>query len=694
MEKTKRNSLLTRLLAFVVMFGLCLGFGLNGSLVQTVYATGGEPNRAVKISEISIGGVTPNSTEGVTFANGVLTIESTFSGGYTEDDALYINVNITNGDKADLKVVINGGRRYVGIANEHGNLTIECHATVHAKELYAAENLTINGEGIFNIFPSSGGYFMVSKAERYSVAYAGEKISIEGKVVVQGSTDSYNTIQSVLCAKSIEINTRNKVQLSAALNTYGRYCAPVVFHSCGNANDLAGRLVIKKGALCLGKYYNTEDTQYNDKYGFVGYNDSQTGNIYSSSFDTENKAFTGYEIAESNKNLFVKARRVDFEQNGGQGDFVGYGYFLVNQEVTLPECPYTAPEGKHFAGWALGSKTATPLKQPGDTFTVEDNEFNYTSDYYGNYYNIYAIWEDNIPGLTGTVTVTGTLKFGETLTASVTETNNTGTLGYQWQRNGEDIEDATNSTYTLTAEDVGKTIKVVVTSSVETGSIYYQTTANIDKADGGVAPTGINATACTTADNNDGSITGVTTAMEYSADLVNWTDVAGTTITGLNNGTYYVRVKETATHKSSAPAPVTVNAYNAPVQYTITVNNGTANTVSATAGTTITLTANAPEEVYEFDKWTGVGVTFSDANSATTTFVMPAGDVTVTATYKLIPVITEPEIEPKPEVIETEPEKGLSAGAVVAIVVISLAVLGGGGFCVYYFVIRKKKLAK
>ena len=662
-----------------LIFALAMVVALTGLGVQnteqTAYATGGEPNRAVKLSEITIGGVTPNVTPGVTFANGVLTIDSNCTVGLTDNPALLINVNITNGDKADLKVVISGERRYIEVANEHGNLTIECNAIAHAQEIYAAENLTLNGEGMFDIHPSSDGYFLASSVTRYSVVYAGEKLSIEGNVFVQGNTNSANNVKSVLCAKSIEINTTSTVEPFAALNTNGWYCAPIVFHSCGNANDLAGRLVIKQGALCLGKYYNTEDTQYNDKCGFVGYSNAaesnhQTGNIYSSSyFDTNNKAFTGYEIAESNSKLVVKTRSVVFEQNGGTGGGVAsLGNLPVGKEVTLPECTYTAPEGKHFAGWALESKTATPLKQPGDTFVIEDNGYDYISEnYFANYYKVYAIWEDDAPvptftlapqdgtvyvgqtytvnwaiddtqtfwsiwpvdelgnttgvatrsgttettatlpakdtamsqryqlrvsyvdgqnyisefftvtwqeapeanALTGTVAISGTLKYGETLTASVTETNSTGTLGYQWQRNGENIESATNSTYTLTAEDVGKTIKVVVTSSVETGSIYYQTTANIDKADGSVAPTGINAIACTTADNNDGSITGVTTAMEYSADLVNWTDVAGTTITGLNNGTYYVRVKETATHKSSAPAPVTVNAY-APTTYTVT----------------------------------------------------------------------------------------------------------------------------
>ncbi|MBO4323131.1 MAG: InlB B-repeat-containing protein, partial [Clostridia bacterium] len=42
MEKTKRNWFLTGLLAMLMMFGLCLGFGLNNQ-VQTVHATDDEP---------------------------------------------------------------------------------------------------------------------------------------------------------------------------------------------------------------------------------------------------------------------------------------------------------------------------------------------------------------------------------------------------------------------------------------------------------------------------------------------------------------------------------------------------------------------------------------------------------------------------------------------------------------------------
>ena len=57
-------------------------------------------------------------------------------------------------------------------------------------------------------------------------------------------------------------------------------------------------------------------------------------------------------------------------------------------------------------------------------------------------------------------------------------------------------------------------------------------------------------------------------------------------------------------------------------------------------GTTVTLTANQAPAGHEFDKWIVTGVVVADANSATTTLVMPAGNVSAEATYKDIPVVT------------------------------------------------------
>ncbi len=70
-------------------------------------------------------------------------------------------------------------------------------------------------------------------------------------------------------------------------------------------------------------------------------------------------------------------------------------------------------------------------------------------------------------------------------------------------------------------------------------------------------------------------------------------------------------------------------------KYEVTVENGTAQPSQAFEGQAVKITANEPPDGKVFDKWTSDdGVTFVDANLATTTFRMFDKDVVVTATYK------------------------------------------------------------
>ena len=68
--------------------------------------------------------------------------------------------------------------------------------------------------------------------------------------------------------------------------------------------------------------------------------------------------------------------------------------------------------------------------------------------------------------------------------------------------------------------------------------------------------------------------------------------------------------------------------------YLISVTNGTASKTTASEGEKITLTANAAPTGKVFDKWVVTGATVADATKATTTFTMPAANVTAKATYK------------------------------------------------------------
>ena len=77
-------------------------------------------------------------------------------------------------------------------------------------------------------------------------------------------------------------------------------------------------------------------------------------------------------------------------------------------------------------------------------------------------------------------------------------------------------------------------------------------------------------------------------------------------------------------------------------EYTLTIVNG-AGGGEYTEGTSVTVTANAPEAGKRFKVWTGTdGLTFASgsAGTATATFPMPARDVNLTATYEDIPCHT------------------------------------------------------
>ena len=172
--------------------------------------------------------------------------------------------------------------------------------------------------------------------------------------------------------------------------------------------------------------------------------------------------------------------------------------------------------------------------------------------------------------LSGSVEITGELRFDETLSVDITgiETENPGELTYRWYRcnDGRGTGAALvgrGSTYTLTAADIGKYIKVTVTAENVVGILSDTTSGAVKKAVNDSTPhvTG-----------GDGVITGVNATMEYAdnSGFAGAKTCPNDSISGLAGGTYYVRYKETATHEASAAVTVTVLS-EAPIQ-TLTVN--------------------------------------------------------------------------------------------------------------------------
>lgn len=96
-----------------------------------------------------------------------------------------------------------------------------------------------------------------------------------------------------------------------------------------------------------------------------------------------------------------------------------------------------------------------------------------------NYKNFQSDWEEPAPPLNGTVTILGKPEVGATLMAMVSDDNNSGQLSYQWLADDEEIPGAVHSTYLVTETNVGKRLRVRVTSNVETGSLLSEPTEMI-----------------------------------------------------------------------------------------------------------------------------------------------------------------------------------------------------------------------
>ncbi len=203
-----------------------------------------------------------------------------------------------------------------------------------------------------------------------------------------------------------------------------------------------------------------------------------------------------------------------------------------------------------------------------------------------------------------------------------------------------------NSTKNVTADGVGK---CTIDSGLTAGSIEIvkkgDGTTTTDSGAQTIAITkaaapNASATDCTTSANDDGTLTGVTAAMEYrKSDDNTWTDGTGSDITGLVPGTYYVRVKATGTALASDNQELTVSAFTpAPdTQYvsqesegeTITVpvsgDDESVNVTVRVSGNTATITGADVEKVLEAEQVGTVTIDVSVLRESTSAVVIPSG---------------------------------------------------------------------
>lgn len=156
---------------------------------------------------------------------------------------------------------------------------------------------------------------------------------------------------------------------------------------------------------------------------------------------------------------------------------------------------------------------------------------------------------------------------------------------------------------------------------------------------------------------DEGTLTATITPDNASNKSINWessdtgvaTVDANGKVTAVSVGSTAITATAADGSGKSATCSVTVNAKPT---YTITAvvvpegagsvkvnDSGTSATVVESSEVTLTATAS---EGYRFTRWTSSnGGTIADASSASTTFTMPAGDVTVTAIFKKIPTASD-----------------------------------------------------
>lgn len=162
----------------------------------------------------------------------------------------------------------------------------------------------------------------------------------------------------------------------------------------------------------------------------------------------------------------------------------------------------------------------------------------------------------------------------ETPSATFTATgDNTGTLAdvtmdMSYSTDGGATWNAITAIRDMTAELSGVTAENdVQVKRLSDSALMNDSDPQVIDVTQAAAPSGLAGVACTTADQNDGKITGVNSAMEYklSSEAV-WKDVPGTELNGLSDGTYQVRVKATGAALASPAANVDVEAHTCDAQ--------------------------------------------------------------------------------------------------------------------------------
>lgn len=236
--------------------------------------------------------------------------------------------------------------------------------------------------------------------------------------------------------------------------------------------------------------------------------------------------------------------------------------------------------------------------------------------------------------LTGEVIITGNAVYGETLTAAYIK-GNAQKVEYGWYREGEEKPVSAENTYTITKDDIGKTLTVWVSDTDNFNGMKKATTAKVEKATQ-KAP----AKPELSVNENKISVTNPDKNALYRID--NGDFGTATEFTVAYDKTYTVSAcyPATDTHKQSDIVKSNaVTTDTAPRNLTVTVEgNGKVEGApkNPREGDEVKLTAKPGDFDHKFVKWevTGITLTEAEAKANPITFTMGSKDVTIKAVFE------------------------------------------------------------
>ena len=323
----------------------------------------------------------------------------------------------------------------------------------------------------------------------------------------------------------------------------------------------------------------------------AGYNKSYTASVTLT-------ADTGYEFTDSTTATVLGNNATSITKNTDGTLTITYDFPATAKDklisITAPQA-ITVANGTAYD--AMNLPATVNIVTEGNTVSSAPVTWNTTTPAGGSY-EPSELTEQTVI-LTGTVTCPDSIDDnGIPLTTTITITiSAAGIVGAP--------------TVNLAAGTYTENQSVTLTSSTEGATIYYTTDGSEPTITGGV-PAG--------------------TTAQYTAPIA----VTGTEGQSITTTIKAIAVKDRMQNSSVETFTYTIQI---PVpKYEVTVTNGSGSGNYA-QGSTVTITANTAPNGQRFKEWTieSGNITLASSTSDTTTFVMPAGAVSVKANYEAIP---------------------------------------------------------